>query len=98
MLSPVVTDIGTELSVHMDMIMPNIPFSLLTAYQILAIDGIGDVLLCSSNHLHHVCTNGSAHLGIISQYGIPNGEIIAATQSSSICNAGCYAIMPMSIF
>ena len=34
------TDVGTELSVPMDMIMPNIPFSLLTAYQTLAIDGV----------------------------------------------------------
>ena len=36
-----VTDVGTELSVPMDMIMPNIPFSLLTAYQIFAFDGVG---------------------------------------------------------
>ena len=34
-----VTDVGTELSVPMDIIIPNIPFSLITAYQILAIDG-----------------------------------------------------------
>ena len=44
-LRPVVTDVGTELSVPMDMIMPNIPFSLLTAYQILAFDSIGNVTL-----------------------------------------------------
>lgn len=36
-----VTDIGAKLSVPVDMIMPNIPFSLITAYQILAIDGVG---------------------------------------------------------
>ena len=39
-------------------------------------------------------TNESAHLEIISQSGIPNGEIIAATQSASICYAPCYAIAP----
>ncbi len=36
-------------------------------------------------------TNESAHLEIISQSGIPNGEIIAATQSSSFCYAGRHA-------
>ena len=41
-------------------------------------------------------TNESAHLEIISQSGIPNGEIIAATQSASICYAPCYAIAPMN--
>ena len=35
-----VTDVGTELSVPMDMIKPEFPFSLFTAYQILAIDGV----------------------------------------------------------
>ena len=42
MLGSVITDVGTELSFPMDMIKLNIPFSLLTAYQILAIDGIGN--------------------------------------------------------
>ena len=41
-------------------------------------------------------TNESAHLEIISQSGIPNGEIIAATQSASICYAPCYAIELMN--
>ena len=41
-------------------------------------------------------TNESAHLEIISQSGIPNGEIIAATQSASICYAPCYAIRPLN--
>lgn len=39
--SPVITDMGTELSVPTDMITPTKAFSLLTAYQILAIDGVG---------------------------------------------------------
>ena len=29
--------------------------------------------------------------------GIPNGEIIAATQSASICYAPCYAIRPLGL-
>ena len=53
---------------------------------------LGEGFWCSCNHLHHVCTNGSAHLGIISQYGIPKGEIIAATQFASPRYAICYAM------
>ena len=41
-------------------------------------------------------TNSAAHIEIISPSGIPNGEIIAATQSASICYAPCYAITPMN--
>ena len=40
-LDPVVTDMGTELSVPTDMITPTKAFSVLTEYQILAIDGVG---------------------------------------------------------
>ena len=40
-----VTDVGTELSVPMDMIKLNIPLSLLTAYQILAFDITGNAIL-----------------------------------------------------
>jgi len=36
-----ITDKCANLSAHMDMITPTKAFSLLTAYQILAIDGIG---------------------------------------------------------
>ena len=36
-----ITDVGANLSAHMDMIMLTKAFSLLTAYQILAIDGVG---------------------------------------------------------
>ena len=43
-------------------------------------------------------TNESAHLEIISQSGIPNGEIIAATQPRSICYAPCYAMRLMNDF
>ena len=43
-------------------------------------------------------TNESAHLEIISQSGIPNGELIAATQPSSICYATCYAMSLMNAF
>ena len=56
-----VTDVGTELSVPMDMIMPNIPFSLLTAYQILAFDGVGIGIWCSCDHVHHVCADTLVH-------------------------------------
>ena len=56
-----VTDVGTELSVPMDMIMPNIPFSLLTAYQFWAFEGVLEMIWGNFNHLHHVCTNTSAH-------------------------------------
>ena len=50
-----VTDVGTELSVPMDMIMPNIPFSLLTAYQILALDGIVDRILDAVVIIYIMC-------------------------------------------
>jgi len=40
MLGSVITDVGIELSFPMDMIKLNIPFSLLTAYQMLALDRI----------------------------------------------------------
>ena len=43
-------------------------------------------------------TNESAHLEIISQSDIPNGEIIAATQFTPICYAPCYAIRYMNAF
>ena len=46
--------------------------------------------------VNDIGTNESAHLEIISQSGIPNGELIAATQPSSICYATCYAIAPMN--
>ena len=38
-----ITDKCADLSAHTDMITPTKAFSLLTAYQTLAIDGIGDV-------------------------------------------------------
>ena len=41
-------------------------------------------------------TNNSGHQEIMAHFGIPNGEIIAATQSASICYAPCYAIAPMN--
>ena len=40
-------------------------------------------------------TNESAHLEIISQSVIPNGEIIAATQPRSICYATCYFLLTL---
>ena len=43
-------------------------------------------------------TNESAHREIISQSGIPNGELMAATQPSSICYATCYAMSLMNAF
>ena len=43
-------------------------------------------------------TNYSRHQEIMAHFGIPNEEIIAATQSSSICYATCYAIVPMKAF
>jgi len=36
-----ITDRCADLSVHMDMTTPTKAFSLLTAYQILAFDGVG---------------------------------------------------------
>ena len=48
--------------------------------------------------INDIGTDESAHLEIISQSGIPNGEIIAATQSTSICYATRYAIVPMKTF
>ena len=43
------------------MITATTAFSLLTAYQTLAIDGIKMKIQHSSNHIHHVCTNALAH-------------------------------------
>ena len=43
-------------------------------------------------------TNHSGHQEIMAHFGIPNGELIAATQSNSICYAPCYAITPMNAF
>ena len=36
-------------------------------------------------------TNYSRHQEIMAHFGIPNEEIIAATQFTSICYAACYA-------
>ena len=43
-------------------------------------------------------TNESAHLEIISQSGIPTGELIAATQPNSICYAPRYATRLLNAF
>jgi hypothetical protein len=41
-------------------------------------------------------TNNSGHQEMMTHFGIPNGELIAATQPSSICYAPCYAIAPIN--
>ena len=46
--------------------------------------------------INDIGTNYSIHREIMTHLGIPNGEIIAATQSSSICYAPCYAIELMN--
>ena len=68
MLGSVITDVGTELSFPMDMIKLNIPFSLLTAYQILAFDNIINMIwvamiisimcaqMCWHIHVVHNCS------------------------------------------
>ena len=56
-----ITDRCADLSAHMDMTTLTKAFSLLSAYQILAIDIVGRGVRCNCNHLHHVCTNASAH-------------------------------------
>ena len=43
-------------------------------------------------------TNNSGHQKIIAHFGITNGEIIAATQFTSICYAPCYAMRLMNAF
>ena len=43
-------------------------------------------------------TNNSGHPEIMTHFGIPNGEIIAATQIHSLRYAPCYAIVPMNAF
>ena len=49
-------------------------------------------------HTIDIGTNNSGHPEIMTHFGIPNGELVAATQSSSICYATCYAIVPMKAF
>ena len=43
-------------------------------------------------------TNNSGHQEIMAHFGIPNRELIAATQPNSICYAPCYAIRLMNVF
>ena len=45
-----------------------------------------------------VGTNESARLKIISQSGMPNGEIVTATQPTALCYATCYAMRLMNAF
>ena len=42
--------------------------------------------------INDIGTNYSAHREIMTHLGIQNGEMIAATQSSPICYADCYAM------
>ena len=43
-------------------------------------------------------TNNSGHLEIMTHFGIPNGELIAATQFTLVCYATCYAMRLMNTF
>ena len=43
-------------------------------------------------------TNNSGYPEIMTHFGIPNGELIAATQPSSICYAVCYAMRLTNAF
>ena len=43
-------------------------------------------------------TNNFGHQEIMTYFGTPNRELIAATQSASICYATCYAIRLMNAF